>query len=314
MLKGIALIKPTPLKPNDSVAIIAPSSPVTEDELQIAIDSIKFLGLSPLPSKSCYLSDGYLAGPDQQRANDVNAAFLDPTIKGIFCLRGGYGAGRILPLLDYHGISQKVKVFVGYSDITALHTVFNRFCGFITYHGPMPWTGYNKLDDFTINALRSSLFKGFEAGKIENPPNQPIRTLHAGLGQGILTGGNLSVIASTLGSPYDIESRDKILFLEEVDESLYKIDRNLTALRLAGKFDKIKGVMLGTFTHNSNGGKDSYQQSLSKMFYQIFQPYNIPVVENIRCGHSYPQLTLPLGMPVELSVENAEQATISLCV
>ena len=254
-----------------------------------------------------------MAGSDQQRAEDVNSAFLDPAIKGIFCLRGGYGATRILHLLDYDGISQNSKIFIGYSDITALHTVINKLCGFVTYHGPMPWTGYGSLDDFTVNNLVASIFNRTYPKFIENPPSEPFRVIHTGAGAGMLTGGNLAVIASTLGSPYDIETKNKILFLEEVDEPLYKIDRNLTALRLAGKFENVKGIMLGTFIHGSDDRKDSdYARSLSKIFHEMFQPYNIPVIGNIMCGHNYPQIVLPLGMNVEISIDDMGSPSISL--
>ena len=147
------MIKPVPLNPGDKVALLAPSSPVPADVLEKSIKSIEFLGLVPEVYESCRLHHGYLAGNDITRASDINRAFADSSIKGIFCLRGGYGAMRLLPRLDFDMIKRNPKVFVGYSDITALHTVFNNVCGFMTFHGPMPSTDYTVHSSYTLDSL-----------------------------------------------------------------------------------------------------------------------------------------------------------------
>ena len=196
------MIKPAPLKPGDKVALLAPSSPVPADVLEKAIRSIEFLGLVPSVYKSCTLHHGYLAGTDNARASDINRAFADDSIKGVFCLRGGYGTMRLLPLLDLEIIKQNPKVFVGYSDITALHTVFNGLCGFVTFHGPMPSTDYTIHSSYTIDSLKENIF-GYGPHRIYNPEGKEISVLTAGKAEGIITGGNLSLLAGTLGSPYE---------------------------------------------------------------------------------------------------------------
>ncbi|MGI6732944.1 MAG: S66 peptidase family protein [Anaerovoracaceae bacterium] len=303
------MIKPHPLKKGDPVALIAPSSPVSEDKIELSLQSIRFLGLEPIPFPSCFLKNGYLSGMDEARAKDVNDAFLDPDIRGIFCLRGGYGATRILPLLDYASIRRNPKFFAGYSDITALHTVFNRLCEFITYHAPMPARGYESLDSFTLESLSVAVFCGPQPGKVENPPGETLETICSGIARGEITGGNLSVMAAALGSPYEIDTRGKILFIEEVDELPYRIDRNLTALKLAGKLQAAEGIILGTFSDIPEEDIDpSDTLSLSEIFDQVIRPLGIPTVNNLRSGHIYPQIVIPMGMTAEL---NATEGTVA---
>jgi muramoyltetrapeptide carboxypeptidase len=303
------MIKPRPLKQGDPVALIAPSSPVAEEKIELSLESIRFLGLEPIPFPSCFMKNGYLSGTDEARAKDVNDAFLDPSIRGIFCLRGGYGATRILPLLDYKGIGRNPKFFAGYSDITALHTVFNKLCGFITYHAPMPSRGYQTLDSFTLESLTAAVFYGSLPGKVCNPPEEKIETICPGIAHGRITGGNLSVMAAALGSPYEIDTKGKILFIEEVDELPYRIDRNLTALKLAGKLEAAAGIILGTFADMpKEDAEPADTLSLSQIFDQTVRPLGIPTINNLRSGHIYPQIIIPMGMTAEL---NATEGTVA---
>ena len=301
--------KPNPLKRGDPVALIAPSSPVTEEKMEAARKSIQFLGLHPVPFPSSFMKNGYLSGTDEARAKDVNDAFLDSSIRGIFCLRGGYGATRILPLLDYENIKRHPKLFVGYSDITALHTVFNKFCGLITYHGPMPSRGYHTMDYFSLESLSAAVFHGSPPGMVFNPPKEEIEILCPGMARGQITGGNLSVMAAALGSQYEVDTKGKILFIEDVDELPYRIDRNLTALKLAGKLNDAAGIILGTFADipEETGDPDS-TLSLSQIFDQTICPLGIPTINNFRSGHIYPQVTIPMGMNAEL---NATDGTVA---
>lgn len=309
---------PIPLKPGDTVALTAPSSPVPAENLEAAIASIEMLGLHPVVMDSCRMSYGYLAGADRQRAWDLNQAFANPEIKGIFCLRGGYGTMRILPMLDLSLIRENPKIFVGYSDITALHTVFNQKCNFITFHGPMPNTDYRKLDDFTLNSLKSRIFSDHygiltdrASASFSNPPDRPLRTLIPGNVSGTLTGGNLSLIAATLGTPYEIDTCGRILFLEEVGERPYRLDKMLTSLALAGKFRDCAGILLGAFVEcdepdhdtvpsNTNIADDTL--TLDQIIEDVILPWGKPTLANLQVGHLYPQSTLPLGAPVHLSI------------
>ncbi len=285
------MIKPSLLKPGDRVALLAPSSPVPADVLEKSVRSIEFLGLVPSVFQSCRLSCGYLAGDDKTRASDINTAFADDSIRGIFCLRGGYGAMRLLPLLDLEMIKKNPKVFVGYSDITALHTVFNNLCGFMTFHGPMPSTDYTIHSSYTIDSLKKNIF-GYEPHRAYNPDGKEISVLTDGRAEGIITGGNLSLLAGTLGSPYEVNTGGRLLFIEDVSEEPYRIDKNLTALALAGKFDDAAGIIFGIFA-DCEASEESL--TLDRIIDDVVLPCGRPAIKGFHAGHIYPQPTIPMG-------------------
>lgn len=301
---------PTPLKPGDKVAITAPSSPVSDEKLKVSVESIKFLDLEPVVMPSCHMSHGYMAGPDAQRAEDINNAFASEEIKGIFCLRGGYGAMRILPLLDFKTIRQNPKVFIGYSDITALHASISQHCGFVTYHGPMPTTDYRVHGGFTLEALKTCLFAPETLTSLQNPEEEPFKVLRKGEASGSLIGGNLSLLAGMLGSPYEIDTRDQILFIEDVDERPYRLDKTLTALSLAGKFRDCAGVILGTFERCEETEHPTL--SLEEIFCEVILPWNKPTILNFRAGHSYPQSTLPMGARIHMKASGENSVKLSV--
>lgn len=299
------LIWPEPLKPGDKVAITAPSSPVSDEKLEMSVESIKYLGLEPVVMSSCHMRHGYLAGPDKQRADDINTAFADKDIKGIFCLRGGYGTTRLLPMLDFENIKNNPKVFIGYSDISSLHFNINQKCGLITFHGPMPTTDYRVHEGFTNDSLRTCLFSPENLKTIGNPEGEEIIPLREGFAKGTLVGGNLSLIAGTLGSPYDVDTKGKVLFIEDVDEVPFRLDKMLTALALAGKFRDCEGIILGTFERCEIADHPSL--TLREIFEEVVLPWNKPTLLNLRAGHIYPQSTLPMG--AEVSFEAKEGMT-----
>ncbi len=299
------MIKPNPLKPGSRVALVAPSSPVGEEKLSLSLESIHFLGFTPVLYPSCTMQDGYLAGTDEARARDINDAFSNPEIDGVFCLRGGYGAMRILPLLDYDSIKNNPKIFIGYSDITALHTAINKLCGFITFHAPMPTAGYHTMDYFSLESLSDSIFNPDPIGYVSNPPNEPLITLYPGRARGRMTGGNLSVMASTLGSPYEIDTKGRILFIEDVDERPYRIDKSLTALALAGKLDDCEGIVSGTFSNCEEKELEASKTlTLPRIIEQIIGSKKKPAIHNFRAGHIYPQSTIPMGAKTLLDADN----------
>lgn len=300
-------IQPLPLKKGDSAALLAPASPAPDSALEAAVRSLELLGLKPVIMPSCTMSEGYLAGSDARRASDLNRAFSDPSIRGIFCLRGGYGASRILPLLDLEGIRSNPKVFVGYSDITALHSVFNRLCGFVTFHGPMAGEDYTLLDAYSLEILKKMIFSPELAGELKNPPGSPLQVLYPGRAEGILTGGNLTVLQSTLGSSYEIDTKGKILFLEDTGECPYRLDRALTSLALAGKFRDCAGILLGTFT-----GCGSDLPRLKDLFQERIAPWKKPALFNFHAGHIPSQCTLPLGMRASLRAGDREGSFLIL--
>jgi len=296
------MIWPTPLKYGDKVAITAPSSPVSDEKLEMSVESIKFLGLEPVVMPSCNMAHGYLAGPDKQRADDINTAFADDTIKGIFCLRGGYGTTRLLPMLDFDMIKNNPKVFIGYSDISSLHFNLNQKCNLVTFHGPMPTTDYRVHEGFTNDSLRTCLFAPKNLKTIGNPEGEEIITLSEGFVKGTLVGGNLSLMAGTLGSPYEIDTKGKILFIEDVDEMPFRLDKMLTALALAGKFRDCEGIILGTFERCEEADHPSL--TLREIFEEVVLPWNKPTILNLRAGHIYPQSTLPMGAEVSFDAKD----------
>jgi len=301
-MKKNNMIWPKPLKHGDKVAITAPSSPVSDEKLEMSVESIKFLGLEPVVMPSCYMAHGYLAGPDKQRADDINTAFADDTIKGIFCLRGGYGTTRLLPMLDFEMIKNNPKVFIGYSDISSLHFNVNQKCDLITFHGPMPTTDYRVHEGFTNDSLRTCLFAHENLKTIGNPEGEEIVTLREGFAKGTLVGGNLSLMAGTLGSPYEVDTKGKILFIEDVDEMPFRLDKMLTALALAGKFRDCEGIILGTFERCEEADHPSL--SLREIFEEVVLPWGKPTVLNLRAGHIYPQSTLPMGAEVSFEAKD----------
>ena len=293
------MIEAPPLFPGARVALTAPASAVPEKKLQRAVDFVRALDLEPVLYPSCYFANrhGYLAADDVQRSRELNEAFADDAIDGVWCIRGGYGAHRLLPLLDFDVIRAHPKRFLGYSDITALHTAFNQECGFITYHTIMPSTE-PEADEFTMTRLKEALF-GSLAGPLENPPDQPLTTLVPGRASGPLCGGNLSLLAASLGTPWEIDTRGKLLFLEDIGEKTYRVDSMLTQLRNAGKFRDCAGVILGAWTDCPPEDPEKTLE-LPEIFSELIAPAGKPAVMGLACGHVLPTLSLPLGARAEL--------------
>ena len=297
------MITPKPLFPGARVALLAPASAVPEVRLQPALDFVRSLELEPVVYPSCYFvnRDGYMAATDAQRAEDINRAFADDTIDGIWCIRGGYGAHRLQPLLDANTIRQSPKWFGGYSDITALHLFLNQICGQETYHCTMPSTEYVP-DEFTMSWLKKALFGGL-SGVLNNPEGQSASTLVPGSASGVLCGGNLALLASSLGSPWEIDTKGKILFLEDIGEKTYRVDSMLTSLRNAGKFDDCAGIILGAWTDCPPEYPDR-TLDLPEIFQQLIVPSGKPAVMDVVCGHCLPTLALPMGRMCQLDASN----------
>lgn len=293
---------PAPLFPGARVALIAPASAVPEERLKAAVDFVRSLDLEPVLYPSCYFANrhGYLAADDTQRAAELNAAFADDSIDGIWCIRGGYGSHRLLPLLDFDAICAHPKRFLGYSDVTALHTAFDQDCGFVTWHAIMPSTEYD-VDEWSLAQLKKALFGG-PSGPLENPPGRPLTALVPGKASGALCGGNLSLLAASLGTPWEIDTRGKLLFLEDIGEKTYRIDSMLTQLRNAGKFDDCAGVILGAWT-DCEPEDPKKTLELPEIFAELIAPAGKPVIMGLACGHTLPSLALPLGAQAELDAD-----------
>ncbi|WP_160691752.1 LD-carboxypeptidase [Clostridium sp. C2-6-12] len=300
------MIRPKPLEIGDKIALIGTSSPIAKDRLEPSIRAMEELGLKVVLGESVNGKHGFLSGSDKIRAKDINTMFQDKTIKGIFAIRGGYGASRLLDMLDYEMIKKNPKVFAGYSDVTVLHNVFNEKCKLITFHTPMASTEFYKgVDDYTMEYFKKNIFSHDPLGILKNPKGLEIKTLVGGKAKGRLVGGNLSIIASTMGTPYELDTKGKILLLEDVDETPYKIDRMLLQLKQCGKFKDAEGIILGSWTKcETKEGNNSL--SLMEIFEELIIPENKPTIYNIACGHCLPTISLPLGAKVNMDTENNE--------
>lgn len=298
------MIKPKALQKGDRVAIISPASPSDKSLIDEYIGSLNKLGLKVIVGESCLSEHGFLSGTDDIRANDINCMFADKNIKGIFALRGGYGCARLLDLIDFKLIKKNPKIFIGYSDITALHIAINQKSKLITYHGPMISTELIKgLDEYSADYYKKFIFGYDKVDELFNPEGYNLEIINNGIASGELIGGNLSLICSSLGTKYEINTKNKILFLEEVEEVPYKIDRMLTQLKQSGKLKDANGIILGSFT-NCISPNNKKSLSLQEVFKEIILPLKKPTISNLACGHCLPTLTLPLGTKIFLDANN----------
>lgn len=209
-------------------------------------------------------------------------------------------------MLDYNMIKKNPKVFAGYSDITTLHNVFNHKCKLITFHAPMPSTElYNGADNYTLDYFKMNILSDEPLGILINPEGKEIKTLVGGKAKGKLAGGNLSLVVSTLGTPYEIDTKGKILFLEDVDENPYKIDRMLLQLKQSGKFKDAAGIILGDWS-DCKAKEGNSSLSLMEVFEELIVPENKPTIYNLACGHCMPTMTIPLGENVIIDGDSSE--------
>lgn len=300
------MIRPKPLKKGDKIALIGPSSPTAKDRIEPSIKAMEELGFEVVLGESAKGYYGFLSGSDELRAKDINSMFKDKSVKGIFAIRGGYGAARLLDMLDYEMIKKNPKVFAGYSDVTVLHNVFNEKCNLITFHTPMAATEFYKgLDEYTMNYFKKNIFSNEPLGIIKNPIGHEIKTLVSGRAKGKLVGGNLSIIASTMGTQYELNTKGKILFLEDVGETPYKIDRMLLQLKQCGKFKDAEGIILGSWT-DCEPKEPEKSLSLMEIFEELIIPENKPTIYNLACGHCLPTMSIPLGANVKINTKYNE--------
>lgn len=288
------------LHPGDRVALLSASSPVPQDRLAPAVEAVRALGLEPVVYPSGYYVNhhGDFSASDQQRAKDLMDAFLEPSIRGILALRGGQGAGRLLPMLDWQAIVSHPKYFSGYSDVTALHIPMNN-AGLVTWHAIMPATQYYKpVDDYSYDCLRYALFGG-APGRLSFPADWRAETLCPGVAEGELVGGNLTLIANALGTPWALDARGKILFLEDVDETPEGIDRKLTQLRNAGVLRDCAGVVIGYWTRCVGDGQRP-ELTVEEIVAELLSGLHKPILTHVPCGHELPSMALPLGARVRL--------------
>ncbi len=297
---GTKKIKPRRLSEGDTVGLVLPASAVFErEQIAIAKEQLETIGFKVKLGQHVYDRHGYLAGKDADRAADINGFFADDGVAGIVCYTGGWGSPRILPLLDYALIARKPKVFIGYSDITALLVGITQKTGLVTFHGPV---GGSVFDPYTLENFKRVLMTAEPAGVLQSPPRAPndlveranrILRIAPGRASGPLVGGNLTMIASTMGTPWEIETDGRILFLEDVREELYRVDRMLTQLALGDKLKRLAGVVFGRCTNCDFKGPTF---SLEELLSERFGALGVPAISGLSFGHIDQKLVLPLGI------------------
>ncbi|HJV46324.1 MAG TPA: LD-carboxypeptidase [Bacillota bacterium] len=293
------ILWPKALPSGGTIGIIAPASPAAPERIREALQVVQQLGFQYKLGRSVFETHGYLAGEDALRANDVNQMFADPEVDAIFCLRGGYGTPRILDQIDYECIRYNPKIFVGYSDITALHIAIHQRTGLITFHGPMIAELADQPDPLTWPTLFQHLMLPEPFGRYTTREEMFQYTITPGVAQGRLIGGNLCLLVSSLGTPFELKTKGRILFIEDVGEAPYSIDRMLTQLKYAGKLQEASGIVLADFSGaESKEGHSSL--TLQQVFQETLSPLGVPCYFGLKSGHCQPNLTLPIGVKVRI--------------
>ncbi len=308
--RSAPVLKPPVLRPGDTVGMVAPASNAYEpEEIQIAKETMELYGFKVVLGRNINAQNGYLAGSDAQRAADLNEMFRRPEIRGIVTFSGGYGCSRILPLLDYQQMQRSPKVIVGHSDITALLIGIYQKTGMITFHGSSGLTG---VGEYAMEHFRRAIMTTQPIGEIAKPPkpaagtverNNRLITIVPGRVTGQLIGGNLTLVTNLIGTPFEPDTRGKILFLEDIGEEPYRIDRMLTQLWLAGKLQDAAGIALGRFV-------DCYPKEFRPSFFQTIslenvlrdrlEPLGKPTLYNLMFGHVRENAVLPIGASATL--------------
>lgn len=292
------MVFPERLKQGDTIGLVAPAFPIKKEELEDCIHLLEQMGYKvKIGHQLETLANfhNYLAGEGKDRAKDINRMFADPEVKAIFCVRGGYGSAHVMDWLDYDLIRANPKIFVGYSDITNLLSAFQMHCGMVAFHGPMVCSNMRKdFDPYTKESLFAALNMEDEL-EFRNPPGtEGFKTASPGQAEGILTGGNLSLLCRALGTSYELDTAGKILFMEDCEEPLPVLDMHFTQLRHAGKLDRAAGILLGDFTDCNNDRYDS-SYTVDDLIRDWFKDFRIPVMYHVRSGHDKPMGTLPMG-------------------
>ena len=298
--KSDVVKRPRRLRKGQTVAIVAPASVTYESlQLQLALEALEAMGLNAKVGDHVMDRFGYLAGQDSDRAADINGAFLDPDVDAIFALRGGWGASRLLPFIDFDGIRENPKILLGYSDITSLLNAIYARAGVVAFHGPNLMSRWNQ---FTYDSMREVLFDAKPA-RYTNPTEPDddlvarkhrIQTIVPGRAEGHLIGGNLTLMSALVGTPYLPKFDNAILFLEDVGEAIYRVDRMLTQLKLSGHLQRVAGIVFGHFTGvKPNPGLGNF--ALMDVLKQHCLPLGVPCYFGAMIGHLEQQSTVPVG-------------------
>lgn len=293
------MIKPKRLQKGDTVGIIAPASPTNLADLQRALPFIAALGLNVTFGRHIDREYGYLAGSDIERLADLHDMFLDQDVKAIFCARGGYGTARIASQINYDIIKNNPKIFWGYSDITFLHNAIQKQTGLVTFHGPMVASDIGSVDH--VDEVTSSFFQQLFEPKIISYTEQysPLEVMVEGKVSGEMVGGNLSLIVSSLGTPFEMDTRGKLLLIEDINEEPRSIDRMLNQLYMAGKLQEAAGILLGDFNNCVPNRKQSL--TLEEVLEHYVLLANRPTLSGFKIGHCTPHIAIPLGVTATMN-------------
>lgn len=347
MLKRSGLKKGKALKKGDCIGITAPAYYIKDNDFNQAVMFLRILGYKVKVMKSCTRRYRYFAGSDRQRAKDLNELFADDSVDAILCLRGGYGCARILDYLDYEMIAAHPKLLIGFSDITALHIALMEKCGLSSVHGPMlssfsdiyshyiaqlfqnksvteqllengdlPWNGVIDLNEasfddtdlsYTVSQFQSGLTSDKPIGDIDLPKGEKLHTLIPGSAKGVIIGGNLTVIASLIGTEYELQGEHALLFIEEVGEKAYRIDRMLQQLYQNGLFDRVDGILIGEMTDTQDDETCTVDQVLKEYAHLAGKP----CITGVPSGHGENNMFLPFGVMAEMTADKNGSASLT---
>lgn len=288
-------VRPPRLKTGDTIGIVAPAGPFDPGKFKKGITVLESMGFKTFFDESIFQKHGFFAGADTRRADQVNRLFADSSVQAIVCARGGYGSMRILSFLDFETIQKHPKIFVGFSDISALLSILYEQCRMATFHGPVVTT-LAKASERTLNALKKALTSPAEPELIVEKG----KVIKPGICSGIVTGGNLTTLCHLVGTPYVPNLKGKILVLEDVKEMPYRIDRMLTQMKLAGCFDEIGGMILGAFK------ECGHPKEIVEIFKDIFEDADIPILAGFDIGHGEHNLTIPVGLAATLDTDKKQ--------
>jgi len=288
-------VKPPRLVPGDTIGVVAPAGSFEKEKFLQGVAALESMGFGVSFDDELFKAHGYFAGTDTHRADRVNRLFADQTVKAIICARGGFGAMRTLALIDYEAVQSNPKIFIGYSDISALLAVLYKRCGLVTFHGPMIST-LADTGQQTKDALLSALTSDT---RLQLTPKKGL-IVRPGLASGPVVGGNLTTLCHLVGTPYEPELKGRILLLEDKGEAAYRIDRMLSQMKLAGCFEDLAGLILGSFEDCGD------MAEIGRIAKEIFDGDDIPVLAGFDCGHGKANITIPLGIAATLDTDRQE--------
>jgi len=300
--RAIRARRPPLLSEGARVALVAPAGPLRDEaDLDRAVENVRSFGWEPIVGDNARAREGYFAGDDALRALDLNRALADDAIDAVWCLRGGYGTMRILDVIDFDAVARRPKPIIGYSDITALHSALAARADIVSYHGP---TARAALTAFSRESLACALVHGGDSCGVA----PAARILRGGSTQGVLAGGNLALLSALVGTPFAPRLANAILVLEDIDEAVYRVDRMLRQLLLAGLLDGVRGIVFGACT-NCPEASDDGARPLDDVIVEIAEALGVPALAGVPVGHVDDQWTLPLGAPASL---DADRRTLSV--